>query len=109
MHRMPTVASRRAAAEAARKQGSGLNLDPDADSPGPRAWLEGLDAGHVLAASFDTRLSGIPALTGRASRGISRRLSSHGCRLVVPSESFLVSKQNVLLKGEPRTPNPGER
>jgi hypothetical protein len=101
MHRMPTVASRRAAAEAARKQDSGLNLDPDADGPGLRAWLEGLDAGHVLAASFNTRLSGIPALTGRASRGISRRLSSHGCRLVVPPESFLVSKQNVLLKEEP--------
>jgi hypothetical protein len=88
------------AAETARKQGSGLNLDPDADGPGLRAWLEGLNAENVLAASFDTRLKGIPALTGRASRGISRLLSSHGCRLVVPPESFLVSNQNTLLKGE---------
>ena len=101
MHRMPTVASRRTAAGAARKQGSGLTLDPDADSPGLRAWLEGLSAGNVLAAAFDTRLSGIPALTGRASRNISRLLKSRGCRPVVPPESFLVSKQNVLLKGEP--------
>jgi hypothetical protein len=100
MHRMPTVSSRRAAAEAAHKQGSGLSLDPDADGPGLRAWLEGLSAGNVLAASFDTRLSGIPALTGRASRGVSRLLRSHGCHLVVPPESFLVDKQNVLLKGE---------
>ena len=100
MYRMPTASSRRAAAEAARKQGSGLNLDPDADGPGLRAWLEGLNLGHVLAASFDTRLSGVPALTGRASRGIARRLGSHGCRLIVPPESFLVSKQNVLLEGE---------
>jgi hypothetical protein len=100
MHRMPTVASRRAAAEAARKQGSGLSLDPDADGPGLRAWLEGLSADNVLAASFDTRFGGIPALTGRASRGISRLLKSRGCRLIVPPESFLVSKQNVLVKGE---------
>lgn len=101
MHRMPTVSSRQAAAEAARKQGSVLTLDPDADGPGLRAWLEGLNAGHVLAASFDTRLSGVPAFTGRASRGISRLLKSHGCRLIVPPESFLVSRQNGLLKGEP--------
>jgi hypothetical protein len=100
MHRMPTVSSRRAAAEAARKQDSGLSLDPDADGPGLRAWLEELSAENVLAASFDTRLSGIPALTGRASKGVSRLLRSRGCRLVVPPESFLVSKQNVLLEGE---------
>jgi Flavodoxin domain len=100
MHRMPTAASRRAAAEAARKQGSGLTLDPDADGPGLRAWLEGISAENVLAASFDTRLSGISAFTGRASRNISRLLTRHGCRLIVPPESFLVSKQNVLLKGE---------
>jgi hypothetical protein len=101
LYRMPTVASRRTATKAAHKQGSGLTLDPDADSPGLRAWLEGLSAGNVLAAAFDTRLSGIPALTGRASRNISRLLKSRGCRPVVPPESFLVSKQNVLLKGEP--------
>jgi hypothetical protein len=100
LHRMPTVASRRTAAETVRRQNSGLNLDPDADGPGLRAWLEGLNAENTLAACFDTRLSGIPVLTGRASRGISRLLSSHGCRLLVPPESFLVNKQNTLIKGE---------
>jgi hypothetical protein len=100
MHGMPTVASRRMAAETARKQGSGLNLDPDADGPGLRAWLEGLSTENALAASFDTRFRGIPALTGRASRGISRLLSSRGYRMLVPPESFLVSKQNTLLGGE---------
>jgi hypothetical protein len=100
LHGMPTVTSRRMAVETARKQGSGLNLDPDADSPGLHAWLDRLNAENALAACFDTRLSGIPALTGRASRGISRLLVSHGCRLLVPPESFLVSKQNTLLKGE---------
>jgi hypothetical protein len=65
-----------------------------------RAGLAGLDGEKVLAASFDTRLSGIPALTGRASRGIARLLRGRGCRLVVPPESFLVSSQNKLLPGE---------
>ena len=71
LHGMPTVASRRTAAGTARKQGSGLDLDPDADGPGLRAWLERLDAANALAAAFDTRLSGVPVLTGRASRGIA--------------------------------------
>jgi len=100
MHGMPTVTSRRMAVETARSQGSGLSLDPDADGPGLRAWLEGLNAGNVRAAAFDTRLCGFPALTGRASRGISRLLSSHGCLLLVSPESFFVSKQNTLLEGE---------
>jgi hypothetical protein len=101
MHRMPTVTSRHAAAEAARKEGSGLSLDPDADGPGLRMWLEGLNVDNKLAASFDTRVSGFPVLTGRASRGISRLLRSRGCRVLVPPESFLVSKENTLLNGEP--------
>lgn len=100
MHGMPSVASRRSAVESARKQADKLTLDPDADGPGLRGWLAGLDGDTVLAASFDTRLSGIPALTGRASRSSARLLRGRGCRLVVPPESFLVSGQNVLLPGE---------
>jgi hypothetical protein len=75
-------------------------MDPDADGPGLRSWLAALRTVNVLAASFDTRLSGPPVLTGRASRSISRLLASRGCRLVLPPESFLVSKQNTLDNGE---------
>jgi hypothetical protein len=77
-----------------------LTLDPDADGPGLRDWLSGLAGGHALAAAFDTRLTGIRALTGHASRGISRLLKGHGYRLVMPPESFLVSQQNILLDAE---------
>ena len=103
LHRMSTAASRRWAADAARKQGSGLTLDPDADGPGVRGWLEGvgsLGAQNTLAVAFDTRLSGVPLFTGRASRGISRLLAGHGCRMFAPPESFVVSKQNTLPDGE---------
>jgi Flavodoxin len=100
LHAIPTAASRRTAAETARKPGSGLIMDPDAVGPGLRTWLERLNAGTALAASFDTRLNGVPVITGHASRGISRLLRGRGYRLLVPPESFLVTKQNTLLKGE---------
>jgi len=100
MHGMSSAASRRSAAQTASKQGSGLTMDPDADGPGVRGWLAGIGAGEGLAAAFDTRLSGIPALTGRASRGISALLRRRGYRLLAAPESFLVSKQNALLDGE---------
>jgi Flavodoxin domain len=100
MHALPTVNSRRMATEAARRPDSGLALDPDVDGPGLRAWLEELDAERVLAAAFDTRLGGLPALTGRASRKIARLLSRRGCRVLLAPESFLVSGQNELLDGE---------
>jgi Flavodoxin len=100
MHGMSTASSRRTAAEAARKPGSALAMDPDADGPGLRSWLARLDARDVPAASFDTRLSGAPVLTGRASRGIARLLTSRGRRLLLAPESFLVSKQNTLVEGE---------
>ena len=100
MHGMSSAASRRKAFETASKQGGGLTLDPDADSAGLHGWLDGLSTGHALAAAFDTRLRGVPALTGRASQGIGRLLKRHGYRLVVPPESFLVTTGNTLLDGE---------
>ena len=100
MHGMTSAGSRRMAAESARKEGSGLIMDPDADGPGMRGWLSGLSSRHALAAAYDTRLTGSPAFTGRASRGISRGLRRHGYHLIAKSESFLISKQNTLVEGE---------
>jgi hypothetical protein len=106
LHRMSTAASRRWAADAASKQGGGLTMDPDADGPGVRGWLEGagslggLGGQSTLAVAFDTRLSGVPLFTGRASRGISRLLAGHGCRMFAAPESFLVSKKDTLRDGE---------
>lgn len=100
VHGLSTATSRRSAAEAAGKDGSGLAMDPDARGPGLRSWLKGLDAVDVPAVAFDTRVGGLAALTGRASRGIARLLIRRGCRLVAEPESFLVSKHNTLLDGE---------
>ncbi|MBV9380384.1 MAG: hypothetical protein JOY82_14915 [Streptosporangiaceae bacterium] len=99
MHGISSSASRRMAVDTARKQ-DGLTLDPDAPGPGLRGWLDKLSTRGALAAAFDTRVTGAPALTGRASRGISRLLRRHGYRMVTAPESFLVGKQTTLLDGE---------
>jgi hypothetical protein len=100
MHGMSSAASRRMAAQAAAKPDSGLSLDPDATGPGVHDLLKRLGDGHALAAAFDTRINGVPAFTGRASRGIARLLKRHGCRLIAAPESFLVGPQNTLVDGE---------
>lgn len=84
-----------------RKPGSGLVLEPGADTgPGVREWLGSLDRVSVRAAAFDTRIKGPSAFTGRASKAIDRMLSRHGLSVVVPPESFLVNKKSHLLPGE---------
>ena len=104
MHGLSSPASRRMAAQAAAKPASGLSLDPDACGPGLRDWLKGLGPGigtaHALVAAFDTRLNGVAAFTGHASRGIGKLLKRHGYRLIAAPESFLIGQQTTLLDGE---------
>ena len=100
MHGLPTASSRRMAAQAAAKEGSGLRMAPGTDGPGMRDWLRDLGRRDGLAAAFDTRLRGVPVFTGRAGRPISRLLRRHGYRLITAPESFLVGSQNTLLDGE---------
>jgi len=105
MHGLSSPATRRMATQAAAKPASGLSLDPDACGPGlrdwlRRDWLKGIGGGPSLAAAFDTRLNGVPAFTGHASRGIGRLLKRHGYPLIAAPESFLIGQQNTLLDGE---------
>jgi hypothetical protein len=100
VHGLSRPKTRTAAAEAARKDGSDLILEPDAEGSGLREWFDELDGLPRAAAAFDTRIDAPPALTGRASKGIGKRLRKHGCALVVDPESFLVTKENHLLAHE---------
>jgi hypothetical protein len=100
MHGLSSRSTRRMAAQAAAKDRSGLRMDTDADGPGMRDWLGDLGQRSGLAAAFDTRLNGVPAFTGRASRPIARLLKRHGYRLIAAPESFVVGSQNTLLDGE---------
>jgi len=100
MHGLSSASSRRTAVKAAAKDGSELRLDPDASGAGMRDWLHDIGRGDGLAAAFDTRINGVPAFTGRASRPIAKLLKRHGYRLVAAPESFLVTSQSTLLDGE---------
>ena len=100
MHGLSSASTQRMAAQAAAKDGSELRLDPDAPGPGLHDWLKNLGHRDGLAAAFDTRINGVPAFTGRASRPVAKLLKRHGYRLVAAPESFLVTSQSTLLDGE---------
>lgn len=99
-HGLTSKTSRKGAVEAAEKDPS-LDVEPDAEGPGIRDWFHALsEIDNTPAAAFDTRVDAKPALTGRASKGIARRLRHHGFALVVEPESFLVDKDSHLEPGE---------
>jgi Flavodoxin len=96
VHGMSRESTRKAAVEAAEKEDSDLTVDPDAEGPGLRDWFDGLPGLAAQAAAFDTRMHGPPSLTGRASKGIAKRLRHHGASLIADPESFIVTKDNHL-------------
>ena len=102
VHGMSSEKSRKAARDALAKPGNDLTLDPDAEGEGLRDWFHAVPAvQNVQARPRSTRASTLPrSVTGRASRGIERRLVKLGYDLVADPESFLVDKQNNLLPGE---------
>lgn len=100
-HAMSRPATRRSAPEAASKPGTDLTMEPGWDGDGVREWLASLDLGNATpAAAFDTRIAMSPLLTGRASKGIAKRLREHGFELIGEPESFLVTKENHLSSDE---------
>ena len=54
----------------------------------------------IAVAAFDTRLRWPKMLSGSAADGIAKRLTSDGATLVVPPESFLVTRKPELEPGE---------
>ena len=102
VHGMSSERSRAGAVDMATKDDD-LELDPDAYGQGLRDWFDALaDGGGAgrLAAAFDTRVHGSTLLTGQASKGIAKRLASHGFELVIDPESFFVDKSSHLEAGE---------
>ena len=66
------------------------------------------DGSKRAAAAFDTRVDMPPVLTGRASKGIAKKLRHAGATLVAEPESFLVTKDNHLEPGETGRARGGE-
>jgi len=99
-HSMTRESTRQSAVDQAQKPDSDLTLDPDAEGEGLREWFDALGSVDCAAAAFDTRVDLAPVLTGRASKGIKKRLVRHGLHLVAEPESFFVEKDNTLHAGE---------
>jgi hypothetical protein len=82
-------------------KGHDLRVDPDAEGPGLRDWFARLGTDRTFpAAAFDTRIDAAAMITGRASKGIGRKLVRHGATMVADPESFLVDSATTLLDGE---------
>jgi hypothetical protein len=99
-HGLPRPSSRDDAAGRASAPGDPRSVEPAAQGPGVREWLEGLGSLAASAAAFDTRVDLSPILTGRASKGIAKRLRRLGAGEASPPESFLVHKDDTLVDGE---------
>jgi hypothetical protein len=95
-HGISRASTRASAITDATKPEPPLELDPDAEGDGLREWFDGLGEVDARAAAFDTRVDMAVAFTGRASKGIAKRLKRHGCELVAEPESFLVTKDTHL-------------
>jgi hypothetical protein len=100
VHGMSRPSTRKAAADAVGKPGSTVELEPDAEGDGLREWFDAVDGLPARAAAFDTRLDAPAAFTGRASKGIAKRLRHHGCELIDEPRSFLVTKHEHLEEHE---------
>ena len=101
IHGMTRATSRKNAAERAESPDGLLTMDPSADGPGVRDWLESLGKVHdKRAAAFDTRVTGPAFLTGAASGGIAAKLRGRGFKVIAKPESFLVDKSSHLVDGE---------
>ncbi len=102
-HGMSRPGTRKMAGKLAGKPGREVELVPGAVSgPGVREWLASLSRLEVAGAAFDTRLQGLPAFAGRASKSIRRLLARHGARIAASPESFLVQgPTGALAGGEP--------
>lgn len=100
VHGMSSARSRSGAVERAETEDD-LDLDPDAEGPGLRDWFQQLaDGDGRPAAAFDTRVHATSLMTGQASKGIGKRLKSHGYHLIVERESFFVDTTEHLEDGE---------
>lgn len=96
VHGMSRKASREEARAWADDPAKNLTLDPTAPGTGVREWMDTLRAVPAHIAAFDTRIDIAQLLSGRASTHIEHTLTKRGAHALVPAESFLVSKQNVL-------------
>jgi hypothetical protein len=99
---MSRTNTRHGAAQQAAKSPA-LTMEPGAEGPGIREWLDRVDqqrSAPTRFAAFDTRMRAPLGLSGSAARKIDRRLRHAGAARAAAAEHFIVSKDNRLVDGE---------
>ena len=94
-HGMSRSSTRQAAVTAAEKPGATWRWIPMLKAPACATGSTRRSLREPVAA-LDTRIDMPAGFTGRASKGIARRLRHHGATLLVDPESFFVTKDNHL-------------
>ncbi len=100
VHGMTRPSSREEATTMAKDASKNLALEPSAPGMGVREWIKDIELVPALCAAFDTRMDMVRIVTGAASGHIEHALTKRGSRAVISPESFLVSKDNILVDGE---------
>lgn len=100
-HSLPRPASREQAVQWAADASKALTLEADAERPGVREWLDGLDLSEPRPrfATFGTRADIPRIFAGDAAAAIAKRLERKGAR-VESRGDFLVDLDNRLVEGE---------
>ena len=100
-HTLPQPSSRKDAAAWANDEKKQLHLEPGAQDPGVREWLERVPVAEVNArfAAFSTRADFPLIFAGDAAAAIKRRLRKRGVH-VDAHENFLVDFDSRLLPDE---------
>ncbi|HVV35704.1 MAG TPA: flavodoxin domain-containing protein [Acidimicrobiales bacterium] len=100
-HGMSRASTRKSAEDRIRLGQAEGHMDDHADlTTGVREWLESVDLTGRTAAAFDTRMHAPSIFTGRASKGIARRLRRAGATVIGEPTSFFVTKHAELADGE---------
>jgi hypothetical protein len=97
---MPSPTSRHEAADWPQRAGDERLLESNAEAPGVREWLDGLQLPGTAFAAFSTRADANAFLVGTAARSIDRRLRRAGGRSLAPIEAFRVDAGGRIATGE---------
>ncbi|MCB2412025.1 hypothetical protein LGT39_04070 [Demequina sp. TTPB684] len=89
-----TLPTKQSLTGVARRQLGPGDIPADLDQPLLRDWLAAMPATTLLAAAFDTRVSGFVGRGGTTT--IERLLVEKGCQLATRGEGFLVGNYGAL-------------
>ena len=99
-HSLPRPSTRAEGAKWPERPGSSYVLEPDAQKPGVREWLDTTRLDGIHGIAFGTRASMPKIVSGSSATAISHALRRSGAIHEAPEQDFLVDGEGALLAGE---------